>query len=494
MGAAPKPIDEAARIAALLRYRILDTAPDPAFDRLTAIVSRVMEVPIALVSLVDAERQWFKSCIGLGDSKETSRDIAFCAYAIHGDSVFVIPDATADARFADNPVVVGEPYVRAYAGAPLRTSDGFRIGTLCAIDRRPRAFSPDQLATLMDLAHVVVSEMEQLRLMRSLRRAEEQIAERVSVLEAILESAGEGILVSDQHGRTLVANPMARRVTGRGVGGGGDADGRLLPLPPGFARDHGIFCADRATVFPVDELPLGKALRGEPTDQIAMHIRNASYPDGIDLQCTGRPIRDAAGAIRGGVVMINDVTALRIAQQRLGELAVTDELTGLPNRRALRDRLELLAAEAVRGRRFTVTIVDLDHFKRVNDTPGHAVGDQVLVAVAQALREGIRRSDLAARMGGEEFCVVQTDVDASRIAMLTERLRAAIAAIREPIPVTASLGVCHSAVACNPEAILATADAALYRAKAAGRNCVVIADDAHWVQRRPSTNGRPGSP
>jgi len=488
VGAAPKPFDEAARLAALQRYGILDTAPEPAFDRLTTIVARVLDVPIALVSLVDVERQWFKSCVGLG-ATETSRDVAFCAYAIHSDAVFVIPDATADERFADNPHVVGEPYVRAYAGAPLRTSDGFRIGTLCAIDLRPRAFTADQLAMLMDLAQVVISEMEQLRTLRALQRAEGQIAERVSILEAILESAGEGILVCDERGRTLVANPMARRLTGRTIDGN---ESRPIPLPPGFARDLGIFCADRTTVFPNDDLPLSKALRGESTDQVAVHIRNPSYPEGIDLHCTGRTIRDSAGAIRGGVVMINDVTALRLAQQRLAELAVTDELTGLPNRRALRDRLELLAAEAVRGRRFTVTIVDLDHFKRVNDTHGHAVGDRVLVAVAKVLRDSIRRSDLAARMGGEEFCVVQTDVDVSLIGVLTERLRAAIAAVREPIPVTASLGVCHSSVACNPEAVLAAADAALYRAKAAGRNCVVVADDTQWLHRPMPSNGRAG--
>jgi diguanylate cyclase (GGDEF)-like protein len=486
---APKPSDELARLDALRRYGILDSAPEPAFDRLTAIVARVLEVPIALVSLIDVERQWFKSCVGLGDTTETSRDVAFCAYAIHSDEVFVIPDATADPRFAGNPLVTGEPYIRAYAGAPLRTSDGFRLGTLCAIDRRPRAFTADQLAMVKDLAHVVIGEMEQLRTLRALRRAEEQIAERVSILEALLESAGEGIVVADAHGRTIVANPMARRVSGRGVGG---SDARALPLPPGFARDHGIFCGDRSTVFPLSELPLGKALRGEPTDQIAMHVRNASYPDGIDVQCTGRPIRDAAGAISGGVVMINDVTALRAAHQRLAELAVTDELTGLPNRRALRDRLDLLAAEAVRGRRFTVAIIDLDHFKRVNDTHGHAVGDQVLVAVAQVLRDSIRRSDLAARMGGEEFCVVQTDVDLTLMATLTERLRVAIAAVRDPIPVTASLGVCHSSVACSPEAVLAAADAALYRAKAGGRNCVAIADDTPWLHRRAPSNERTG--
>jgi diguanylate cyclase (GGDEF)-like protein len=155
---------------------------------------------------------------------------------------------------------------------------------------------------------------------------------------------------------------------------------------------------------------------------------------------------------------------------------VTDELTGLPNRRTLRERLELLSAEAARGRRFTVAIADIDHFKRVNDTHGHGVGDQVLVAVGRALRAAIRRSDLAARTGGEEFCVIQTDVDVALMQLLTERLRAAIAAIHEPLAVTASFGVCHSSVATDPEAILEAADAALYRAKRSGRNRVVIAD------------------
>lgn len=471
--AALKPSNELDRLGALRRYGILDTAAEPAFDRITAIVTRVLEVPIALVSLIDAERQWFKSCVGLGGAAETSRDVAFCAHAIHADEVFVIPDAVADERFADNPRVVGAPHIRAYAGAPLRTSDGYRLGTLCAIDRRPRSFTAEQLAMLTDLAHVVISEMEQQRTMRSLARAEEQLAERVQILEAILESAGEGILVADQDGRTIVANPMARQISGRGAA---DDDERRLPLGPGFAKTRGIFSEDSKTVFPVEELPLTKALRGEATDQVAMHIRNAAFPDGIDVQCTGRTIRGASGEIRGGVVTINNVTALRRAQRRLAELAVTDELTGLPNRRVLRDRLELLATEAARGRRFTVTIADIDHFKRVNDTHGHAVGDQVLVAVARALRDSIRRSDLATRSGGEEFCIIQTDVDVRLIEILSERLRAAIAAITGPVAVTASLGVCHSSLVTEPDAILEAADAALYRAKRAGRNRVVIAD------------------
>jgi GAF domain-containing protein len=166
--------------------------------------------------------------VGLDGVSETGRDVAFCAYAIHADAVFVIPDAMADVRFADNPLVVGAPHIRAYAGAPLRTSDGFRLGTLCAIDRRPRAFTEEQLAMLSDLAHVVVGEMEQQRTLRSLALTEEQLAQRVGILEAILESAGEGILVADQHGRTIgdrradrTAEPAhAARAARAAVGGG----------------------------------------------------------------------------------------------------------------------------------------------------------------------------------------------------------------------------------------------------------------------------------
>ncbi|HEY6038803.1 MAG TPA: GAF domain-containing protein, partial [Kofleriaceae bacterium] len=114
----PKPLDEAPRVRALLGYHVLDTAPEPSFDRITALVSRVLDVPIALVSLIDDERQWFKSCVGLGVG-QTDRDVAFCAYAILEDTVLVIPDARADPRFAANPLVTGEPFLRAYAGAPL---------------------------------------------------------------------------------------------------------------------------------------------------------------------------------------------------------------------------------------------------------------------------------------------------------------------------------------------------------------------------------------
>ncbi|HEX9890432.1 MAG TPA: GAF domain-containing protein [Actinomycetota bacterium] len=152
------PKDEAERLAALQRYGVLDTPPEDSFDRLTRLATRIFDVPIALVSLVDQDRQWFKSCTGL-DVAETPRWTAFCSQAILSDDVTVVPDATLDPRFADSPLVT-EMGIRFYAGAPLRSPDGHNLGTLCIKDRVPRDLSAEQRDMLRDLAAVVVDEME----------------------------------------------------------------------------------------------------------------------------------------------------------------------------------------------------------------------------------------------------------------------------------------------------------------------------------------------
>ena len=172
---APIPENEARRLERLDLYRILDTPPEDAFDRITRIVAETIGVPIALVSLIDRDRQWFKSKYGL-DAPETPRQIAFCAHAILGDETFVVEDASKDTRFSDNPLVVSDPSIRFYAGAPLKTSEGLNLGTLCAIDRRPRQLSASHRQLLEDLAHLVVDEME-LRL--ALRKAMNEAAEEI---------------------------------------------------------------------------------------------------------------------------------------------------------------------------------------------------------------------------------------------------------------------------------------------------------------------------
>lgn len=157
---APLPPDEDERIAALESYALLDTPPEETFDRIARVAQQVFDVPIALVSIVDRERQWFKACYGL-DSRETHRDVAFCAHAILSDLVMTVPDARLDPRFAGNPLVTGPPNIRFYAGAPLETRDGYRLGTLCIIDTEPRpGLSDRQQAIMRDLAAMVVAELE----------------------------------------------------------------------------------------------------------------------------------------------------------------------------------------------------------------------------------------------------------------------------------------------------------------------------------------------
>lgn len=152
------PDDEAARLRSLHALRILDTPSENRFDRLTRMAKRVFGVEISLVSLIDTERQWFKSKQGL-DICETSRDISFCGHAILEDEVLFVSDATDDIRFADNPLVTGAPSVRFYAGCPLKDPHGYRIGTLCLIDSEPRGMTQDELETLRDLATMVEDEI-----------------------------------------------------------------------------------------------------------------------------------------------------------------------------------------------------------------------------------------------------------------------------------------------------------------------------------------------
>ncbi|MEI9888750.1 MAG: GAF domain-containing protein [Rhizomicrobium sp.] len=199
--------DEVRRLAALGEYGVKEALAEPGFERLVQLASNVFEVPIALVSLVEAERQIFAARVGL-DVCETSRDVSFCAHAIRGDGIMVVPDATRDVRFRANPLVTGEPHIRFYAGAPLQAPSGAKIGTLCIIDTKPHAtFGDSERRNLSDLAALVLDKLE-------LRRLELARRESQNRFENIAATSPDAIICADYEGRVTFWNAAAERLLG----------------------------------------------------------------------------------------------------------------------------------------------------------------------------------------------------------------------------------------------------------------------------------------
>ena len=190
MKVAPPHPQEQARLASLNTLEILDTLPEADFDDLTRLASRICGTPIALVSLVDQSRQWFKSHFGL-DASETPRDMAFCAHAILGEQLFLVEDAHRDERFHDNPLVTGDPQVRFYAGMPLKGVSGLNLGTLCVIDRQPRQLTAEQVEALEVIGHQVEAQLMLRLRVRELERREEELRSQRDALASMQQQKGE---------------------------------------------------------------------------------------------------------------------------------------------------------------------------------------------------------------------------------------------------------------------------------------------------------------
>ena len=205
------PLNEPSRLAALLAFELLDTPAEAMFDNITTLAAQICNTPIALISLIDAERQWFKSRVGLGVS-ETPRELAFCAHAINRDELFEIENALLDPRFCDNPLVTSDPDIRFYAGMPLSDGHEHNLGTLCVIDRQPRQLNEQQRQSLKLLAQQTVQLFE-LRLQSRHQR------EQAAVHKAILGSAGTAVLVVDPAGLIQQASPGVATLLGYNADG-----------------------------------------------------------------------------------------------------------------------------------------------------------------------------------------------------------------------------------------------------------------------------------
>ncbi|MBD3884697.1 PAS domain S-box protein [Phormidium tenue FACHB-886] len=221
MQIAPLPANEFARLNALYQYQILDSEPEVAFDDLTKLAASICATPIALISLVDAQRQWFKSKLGI-DAVETTRDIAFCSHTILQPKILIVPDALTDERFADNPAVTGEPHVRFYAGVPLLTAEGYALGSICVTDSMPRELSSNQIEALRALGRQVVAQLElrrklveSERLRDEARRSEAALRESEERFRTMANSAPVLMWVNGSDQQSMFHNQTWLRFTGR---------------------------------------------------------------------------------------------------------------------------------------------------------------------------------------------------------------------------------------------------------------------------------------
>ncbi|SNY96926.1 diguanylate cyclase domain-containing protein [Halomonas sp. hl-4] len=461
--------DEEARLAALYELALLDTPEEPAFDRVTRLVTQLLNVPTSTVTLIDAKRQWIKSRVGT-ELSETSRDVAFCAYTIAETAPLVVEDAREDPRFADNPLVTQADGVRFYAGIPLRTSKGLALGSLCAVDTRPRRLSEAQLDALKDLGAIVTDEIhlrERFLFEKHRREAsqaslealhldlENQIERRTRELNLVIESAYDAYVSIDDNDIVLDWNSAAATMFG-------------------WSRKEALARPIQQLVFP-DGVPEGD--HKTPVTYYAACRDGSPLPVEIRIKALdidGKSLRS---------LFLHDVTE-RLQLERLrDQQAREDVLTLLPNRRALDERLpEAMARTRRQQTALAVLFMDLDGFKAVNDLHGHSAGDGLLREVAKRLTEGVRETDYVARWAGDEFVVLLESVAseaAERIArQLVETIEKPIRLADVEVDVSASIGVAlyKPGVDETAQELLKRADVAMYNAKHNGKAQVCMAD------------------
>ena len=323
---APIGQNEAKRLEALRRYEVLDTLNTPEFDDFTRLASEACGVPIALISLIDADRQWFKSKVGI-DANETPRDISFCAHAIQGLTLLEVPDALKDKRFFDNPLVTGGPEIRFYAGEPLISSDGFGIGTLCVADRQPRTLTVAQRDTLKVLGRLLVQQLELHLAMRREQSLNLELTHQILFRNTLLASAGMAIISTDKVGVITSFNPAAERLLGycadevigqlvfARLHDSAELEARAHELQLEFGVDAGL---ESPSVF---SLIVHKARFG--IAETREWLFYSKYGTKISVELTMSPILDESGTLTGFLGLALDISSRKLLENTKAEFIST---------------------------------------------------------------------------------------------------------------------------------------------------------------------------
>lgn len=404
--ASPTP-DEAQRLERLRRFGILDTLPQEAFDHITALASAICDTPIALISLVDENRQWFKSRMGL-DAAETSREVAFCAHAIHQpDQVMVVEDATRDPRFRDNPLVTGHPDIRFYAGAPIVTDDGHAMGTVCVIDQRSRHLGAAQQAALQSLARLVLTLMEHDHQQREQAAERERAAARASEIQTSLAAAGLDLL-------SFIDTEYVYRYINH-------CHVAYWARPASDIVGHRLTDLVGEEVFESVVRPqLDRALTGQ----------EVSYEAVIDFPGKGRrtmevtylPARDPSGRVTGVVVRSHDIHALRLREERLQSTVEQLEHKTLEQQRFIHIVSHDLREPINTICNFASLLAEDPHFQ---DSPLSRRYLDFVLSGGQRIK--VLLDDLVEFLLLDRHAVVHTEVDLNRIAAnVRDDLQAAI--------------------------------------------------------------------
>jgi len=466
----PLPENEAARLQALRDLDIIGSPPEPEFDAITEVLRAIFDAPVAVISFMEADHQWFKARCGL-DVETTDRSEAFCTHTILGRERLVVPDASKDKRFADSALVTGPPHVKFYAGHPISLDGRHNIGTVCVVDSKPRQPTAQQLDQLDRLARVTNGLLQTYRTTVKNREAalrtklqNEELAAQHRLLKQIERMAEVGAFRVDLDTGETSWSDHVFRLHDLPIGNSPSLDEALDYFPAGekervvdhFQKD---FDKGRPTLVEADFITaLGRKRR----------VRFAG-----ELQVNEDGKRTALGVIQ-------DVTRQYQDAQSLWRAAHIDSLSGLANRQWFQQRLNALLKE-IHGSAggLALILIDLDGFKLVNDSLGHAAGDKVIQVMADRMQEAAGKDGFCARLAGDEFAILlktsatmRDTVDELRATAdaLIDSLKTPVSYAGERLYIGASIGIArapHDAE--RAEGLLKCADMALYKAKRTGR-------------------------